>query len=97
MTGAEESGWSERRTRALFKYIFRIVWAPRVPFLASCSPPENGGLNFEVEEDGRGRWHQMTKCHCRVAGQWVRGAWHERCVVQRAEGARLAENWLVDP
>jgi hypothetical protein len=27
MMGAEESRWSERRARALFKYIFRIEWA----------------------------------------------------------------------
>src|SRR5882724_895698 len=43
MKGVEESGWSERRTRALFKHIFRIVWAPKVPFWFVADHQKTGG------------------------------------------------------
>jgi hypothetical protein len=85
--GAEESGWSERRTRALFKYIFRIEWAQSA----------SSGFLVTLRKPGGSRSNKMTKSNCRVVGQWVRSAWVEQCVVQRADGARLAENWLADP
>jgi hypothetical protein len=43
MVGEEELGWSERRTRALFKHIFRIVWPGRCPFQVVVDHQRTGG------------------------------------------------------
>ena len=88
--GAEESGWSERRTRALFKYIFRIELGP-----------ERASSGFLVTSENRA----VRRVNCRVGGQYlgaqclgcaVCGAQSRRCAVSR-ELVRIAENWLADP
>ena len=50
--GAEESGWSERRTRALFKYIFRIEWAQSASsgFLVTLRKP-GGSRSAQNDEE----------------------------------------------
>jgi hypothetical protein len=46
-----ESGYSEQRTKALFKYIFRLAWGQRSLFWLLRDPSEN--VEFGGREDGK--------------------------------------------